>query len=241
MSISTYRGTSWPNMRSPRRRRSSRSRPPSTAIPTASCSAPTMSPRPIWRPTSRSMRCGPRSSPGSVRRPGPRSSWAITNGCSTPRACACAPGRERMRPSVTRMAAALLAAASSPALALESEEQPAPVVEEGAALPAPSLANAPGEADPAQAAAELRELQAMKQEMQQKMGDFDARIEALESRLGVPHSPVSVPVETAAQTVVGAETAAGAASETEEQTQWGKYEPGRGFILVRSKYGELGS
>jgi hypothetical protein len=146
-----------------------------------------------------------------------------------------AEGRTRLS---MRLLAALLAATSAPALAAEAEEQPAPVVEDNAPIPAPDPAA--GEADQAQAAAELRELQAMKLEMQQKMGDFDARIEALESRLGVPRSPPSAPVVTAGQAVT-TDPGVEAPVETGEKTQWGKYEPGRGFILVRGEHGELGS
>ncbi|HYJ84304.1 MAG TPA: hypothetical protein VEW26_15840, partial [Allosphingosinicella sp.] len=135
-----------------------------------------------------------------------------------------------------RMAGALLAATSWPALAADVEEQPAPVAEDNVAIPAPSA----NEVDQAQAAAELRELQAMRQEMQRKMGDFDARIEALESRLGVAHPPPSSPVVTAGEAIT-TDPGVEAPAETGEKTQWGKYEPGRGFILVRGEQGELGS
>jgi hypothetical protein len=136
-----------------------------------------------------------------------------------------------------RMIAILLATAATPALAAGTEEQPASVAQDNVAAPAPPAS----EADGAQAAAELRELQAMKQEMQQKMGAFDARIEALESKLGVPHSPAATPVETAGLAPVVPEAQAAAPAESGEKTQWGRYEPGRGFILVRSEHGELGS
>jgi hypothetical protein len=124
----------------------------------------------------------------------------------------------------------------SQALADEMAVQPAPVVTDFAATqPAPvgTDANAaqPLPNDRSKAEAEIRELQSMKQDMQQRMGAFDARIQALETTLGVPHSPPSVQV---------------AAQQTpplnpESQTEWGKYEPGKGFILVRAPQGELGA
>ncbi|MFL6844534.1 MAG: hypothetical protein ACJ8ER_06600 [Allosphingosinicella sp.] len=143
-----------------------------------------------------------------------------------------------MRRSALRLVAALLAAASSPALAAEAGDQPAPVAEDDA----PSIAvPAVGEADAAQAEAELRELQSMRLEMQRKMGDFDARIEALESKLGVPHPPAPAPASATDQASAETEAAAGAPAETGEKTEWGRYEPGRGFILVRGEHGELGA
>jgi len=143
-----------------------------------------------------------------------------------------------MRRNALRMIGALLAAASWPALAAEAADQPAPVVEDDAELVVPPA----GESDQARAAAELRELQAMKREMQQRMTDFDARIEALESRLGVapPPAPAQAPVETAGQAVT-TDPGVDVPAETGEKTEWGRYEPGRGFILVRGEQGELGA
>jgi hypothetical protein len=125
------------------------------------------------------------------------------------------------------MAAALLAAAASPAFA---EDQPAPVAEEVDPL-------AP---DQAQAAAELRELQAMKQDMQQKMGAFDARIQALESRLGVPPAASPAAAIAAAPAVTPTFDTPGQTTPTkpgfggflERQEQSGKFDPRAGYILV---------
>lgn len=112
--------------------------------------------------------------------------------------------------------------------------------------------------DPSNRDAVLQELQALRaerQEMQREMSSFDARIEALESALGV------TPPETASQALQPGQPAQAANAEAgqpgeqpvetaenaqiggtfEEQTEGMFYEPGRGFILVRGEHGELGA
>ena len=103
-------------------------------------------------------------------------------------------------------------------------------------------------------AQELQALRATRQEMQNRMSDFDARIQALESALGVapPGQPAEAQTATAPQTAPaqpGTEPTETAQAETEQERIGGTfeqgtgtfYEPGRGFILVREEEGELGA
>jgi hypothetical protein len=74
----------------------------------------------------------------------------------------------------------------APAVAI-AQQAPAP-----SPKPEPVTIAAPGTPDDkASAAQELRDLQAMKRDMQSRMDQFDARIEALETKLGVPHQSQS--------------------------------------------------
>ncbi|HEY5724203.1 MAG TPA: hypothetical protein VIT45_17975 [Allosphingosinicella sp.] len=136
------------------------------------------------------------------------------------------------------MLCALLALPALPSAALAAEDpgQPAPVADGGPPPPAP----ASGEADREQIAAELRELQAMKQQMQrdmqQRMGEFDARIEALETRLGVAPAPAPATALAAAEPEAAAEAdparKGGLAGFLERQEKSGTFDPRAGFVLV---------
>jgi hypothetical protein len=108
--------------------------------------------------------------------------------------------------------------------------------------------------DPQSRDAVLQELQALRverQEMQREMSTFDARIQALESALGVgpPRTPAQPDQAASAdagqaegQPVETAQTGPAPVGGTfEEQTEGMFYEPGRGFILVRGEHGELGA
>lgn len=121
--------------------------------------------------------------------------------------------------------------------AAASEEQPAPVAADVVQTP-PTV-----DAEATDVARELRDLQAMKQqmqqEMQQRMGQFDARIRELEARLGLPPSPA--PQQAPAAMAVEMTPPATSVAQPESKTQWGKYEPGKGFVIVRGDDGELGA
>ena len=93
---------------------------------------------------------------------------------------------------------------------------------------------------------ELQELRASRQQMQNQINAFDARIQAIENALGVtppeeapqtasgtPAPPDGHPVQTAQQ---GVEPVGG----RYEESAGPHYEPGRGFILVREEEAELG-
>lgn len=84
---------------------------------------------------------------------------------------------------------------------------------------------------------ELQELRSTRQDLQRQMGDFDARIQAIESRLGVP-AAVAQPTEETAELSADQQKPVGGIFLPGTGTF---YEPGRGFILVRGKVGELGA
>ena len=110
----------------------------------------------------------------------------------------------------------------------------------------PTIRTEPPPQDRVSAQDELRQLQAMKREMQQRMGDFDARIQALETRLGVSQAPATAPgIQTAPPIgVAAAEQSAetppgesvsdknGFAGFMERKEQSGTYDPKAGYILV---------
>ena len=122
-------------------------------------------------------------------------------------------------------------------------------------LAAPALAQPQQEAAPTQpqqrsVQQELDELRAMKQDLQRRMGEFDARIEALETEMTgaapvqaaqrattPPAAPEQPPVETAEQDAEPGPKEEGFFAEGTGTF----YEPGRGFILVRDDEGELGA
>ncbi len=109
---------------------------------------------------------------------------------------------------------------------------------------------------------ELQDLQSMKKELEQKVGDFDARIRALEIELGAPHpkeevppqpnvstNPVAViPIEATNRVATTGEAtnpppatpSPPAEAKVVEKPKWGAYEPGKGFVLARGPLGELG-
>jgi hypothetical protein len=80
-------------------------------------------------------------------------------------------------------------------------------------------APAPAESTPDRAAAvqELRDLQASKRDMQSRMDQFDARIQALETRLGVPPTKDSPQIKPAAEATVQVTPPLGVESPQEEQ------------------------
>ena len=101
---------------------------------------------------------------------------------------------------------------------------------------------------------QLQELQSLKKDLQRRLGDFDARMRALEAELGAPQ-----PKEAVAPQPVRATNSVQAASSVQAANQpaatnsspagskalarteiWGPYEPGKGFVLARGPLGELG-
>jgi hypothetical protein len=110
-----------------------------------------------------------------------------------------------------------------------------------AACASPALAQetaAPPTDGRAAAEAELRELQSTKQEMQQRMSDFDARIHALEDRLGAPHTPPAAAppfVEGAPPPVLEARAEPGrpgVGGFMDRQETIGRYNPLKGWQVV---------
>ncbi len=96
---------------------------------------------------------------------------------------------------------------------------------------------------------QLQELQSMKKDLQRQLGDFDARIKALEIELGAP-TPKGVtpgPIQSTNQpTALPSPPQASSRALSEEGPKnliepglWGAYEPGRGFVFVRTPYGEV--
>lgn len=92
---------------------------------------------------------------------------------------------------------------------------------------------------------ELKELQSMKQDLQRQLGDFDARMKALENELNATNSQKEAAPQTVQSTNQLTATAAESTNQPssaqiiEELEYWGALEPQRGFVLVRSPYGEL--
>lgn len=115
---------------------------------------------------------------------------------------------------------------------------------------------------------ELQELRAMRQEMQRQMGNFDARIQTLESELGVASAPAGTAAAQPSGSSTPAQPSAEASVQTAQKNGGGApaqppaqvpvqtaqqdspdakkktgtfYEPGRGFVLVQDDEGELGA
>jgi hypothetical protein len=97
---------------------------------------------------------------------------------------------------------------------------------------------------------ELQALRAARQDMQRQMQSFDARIEAMETQLGVsppptlpalagPGQATAAPAEPGQQPVQTAQTEP--IGGRYEESAGPHYDPGRGFILVREEEGELGA
>ncbi|EEF61420.1 hypothetical protein [Pedosphaera parvula] len=107
---------------------------------------------------------------------------------------------------------------------------------------------------------QLQELQSMKKDLQRQLGDFDARMKALEVELGAPQSKDTIAPQPVAQQPVATTNqvtdltapqvatsppppepmpSAGAKAEGWAKF-WGPYEPGKGFVLARGPLGELG-
>jgi len=91
---------------------------------------------------------------------------------------------------------------------------------------------------------QLEELQTMKNDLQKQVDNFNARIQALEVELGAHPQPSAVTNQPAA---VPSPPQASATAPSEEGPKnlkepglWGAYEPGKGFVLARTPYGEIG-
>lgn len=93
-------------------------------------------------------------------------------------------------------------------------------------------------------ARQLQEVQSMKKDLQRQLGDFDARIRALEIELGASHPAVEVaapPIAVTNQLAAAVTNSYPADSKVSaERWNWGGYEPGKGFVLARGPLGELG-
>ena len=106
----------------------------------------------------------------------------------------------------------------------------------------------------------LKELKAMKQDLQRTMRDFDKRIKKLEATerdfaersAKAATQPASPPPTTVVPAQVAENPSVPRVPEPPPvpnkptgnsgdilEDAWGAYQPGRGFVLVRSKYGEL--
>lgn len=92
---------------------------------------------------------------------------------------------------------------------------------------------------------QLNEIKASRQDMARQMGDMDARIRALEVELhgaAAPPATASVAAPSPAPTAIAAAPAGdvqpASTQQAESDLTWGRYEPGKGFVLVRSELGE---
>ena len=70
---------------------------------------------------------------------------------------------------------------------------------------------------------ELKQLQETRNELLDKSSHFDQRIRNLESQLGVDDKPSS----------------SRSSNRQTTDDQWGRYEPGKGFVLARTNDGEV--
>ena len=89
---------------------------------------------------------------------------------------------------------------------------------------------------------QLQELQSMKKDLQRQVGEFDARMKALEVELGAtpPKEEVApTPIESTNRPAATPSSPADS-KMLEKPGFWGSYEPGKGFVLVRGPLGELG-
>lgn len=94
-------------------------------------------------------------------------------------------------------------------------------------------------------ARQLQELESMKKDLQRQIGDFDARMKALEGELGAtpPKEEVNPQSIYATNKFVGEPKDPAhpkGTKELQDPGYWGLLEPLKGFILVRSPLGELG-
>ena len=128
---------------------------------------------------------------------------------------------------------------------------------------APGIASAQTAPDQSHKAEEKRldELKAMKKEMLRTMLDFDARIRKLEAEMKAAAPAKVASAKAASSSGSPARPAAGASTDTKvavaddvaliptaapapapansDDATWGTYQPGKGFVAVRGKNGEL--
>jgi len=92
---------------------------------------------------------------------------------------------------------------------------------------------------------EIRQLQALRNELERKTREFDQRIKALEARLqempgeGADAAQQSVTVVPALASAPEETPAVAGIAEEEAPETWGRFEPGKGFVLARTDMGEL--
>lgn len=91
---------------------------------------------------------------------------------------------------------------------------------------------------------QLNEIKASRQDMTRQMGDMDARIRALEVELHGAAAPSAAsvaapsPAPTSIATAPAGDVQPASTQQAESDLTWGRYEPGKGFVLVRSDLGE---
>jgi len=93
--------------------------------------------------------------------------------------------------------------------------------------------NKPDEAKRLRVEQELKDLLKLRKELTDQMQEFDRRIRALESEL----HPAPAQKATAAAPKPAEPPKPAAAEPADEK--WGRYEPGKGFVLLRSELGEV--
>jgi len=156
-----------------------------------------------------------------------------------------------LSPAGKRRARFLLAAAI-PLLMIPMEAR----AQDAGSLPLPGRDAAEDTPPPAQNMSpeeQLRQLQMMKRQMQQQIQTFDARIQSLESRLGVPPAPADPMAEAAAaagevppvgqpvptQTAQAEPAGKGVGGFLDRQERLGRYDPKLGFIVADDDDGAL--
>ena len=100
---------------------------------------------------------------------------------------------------------------------------------------------------------QLQELQSLKRDLQRQATNFDARIKALEAELRATNKVALQPLESTnrlaatSSSPTGTNGLAATSSSSADSgllaagpTNWGAYEPGKGFVLARGPLGELG-
>ena len=104
----------------------------------------------------------------------------------------------------------------------------------------PAIAQTPS-ADETEILERLRRLEERQQEFERLLEERDARIRELEAELarGRTDEPESEPVEVAVTEPGDEAVAEGDEADEDETGSWGRYEPGKGFILASTKHGEV--
>src|SRR5262249_17884051 len=90
---------------------------------------------------------------------------------------------------------------------------------------------------------ELQEIKSMKKDLQRQLGDFDARIKALETELNPRQTNKTTAAGEPSEVTNGLPATATASATLYSNAMaeaWGAYDTGKGLVAVRSSLGELG-
>lgn len=114
------------------------------------------------------------------------------------------------------------------------------------ALSSPVLAQSSTTPADQELAEEIRQLQMLKKELEERTREFERRIAALEEQVSVSENRSESESDSQSASQVAKSPPVAAPSdpvppvdEMQAPSNWGTYEPGKGFVLARTDYGEV--